>query len=271
MHSPAALALVLLAAPIARAQMSGKPSIVFAVSGGFSGASNLWSVERQPLRAPGGAFDTVRLGRRVESSLTATVAMTYYPSAHWGLNAEVGYFGTRSQQQCAGPAAYVSDPDFLNQQACENGNGRHVASSVVGFLAGGAWRPVSTGWIQPYLRANAGFAFPGASFVETMAWVSHPTCQGSTQTCPYTVLVDDHKPSIMLMASIAGGVSLAFLPGYRLRGEVRDLVMDAPRVERAAAPGPTGNVAEVTRGFRHVPIFMVGLDIMIEQQRTRRY
>ncbi len=266
--------LAVLAAPAARAQSADEPSLAFTISAGLSTGQKLWNVDNQPLLAPAGAYDTVRLGRRLVPGLTASLGMSLFRSPHWGLNAEIGYFGVGSEQLCIGPAVYANDSLNLNRQGCENANGRHAASSAIGFLVGGVHQFLdsSSAW-HPYIRANAGVGLLGASFVETNSLVHGPQCAGispSDNICPYTILSERKKRSATFLVSLAGGFTVNFGQGYRIRMEGRDLIMQIPRVTGPADP-TTGNIADAKLVVKHVPSFTIGLDVLLERRRTRRY
>ena len=264
--------LAVLGAPAARAQSASEPSLAFTISGGMSAGQKLWNVDNQRLVAPGGAYDTVRLGRRLTPGLTASLAMSFFRSPHFGFNGEIAYFGLSSEQRCIGPATYVTDTDNLNKKACDNANGRHVASSVIGFMAGAIYQFLdsSSAW-HPYLRANAGLGLLGASFVETIGFVHHPMCSTSDQICPYTLLSEKKKTSATVLLSIAGGFSVNLGTGYRVRMEGRDLILQIPQVQGPATPTSTGNIATTKLTTKHVPVFTIGFDVLLERRHTRRY
>jgi hypothetical protein len=265
--------LAFIVAPAASAQSSAEPSMSFTVSGGLTTGQNLWNLDRHLLAAPGATYDTVRLGRRLTPGLAASLAVSLFRSPHWGLNAEVGYFGLSSEQRCTGPLVYQPDSENLTKKGCDNANGRHSASSVIGFMAGGVYQFLDSSRIQPYIRATAGFGLLGASFVETLAIVNHSSCQpiASDNICPYPLLTERRKTSSTWLVSVAGGLVMQLGPGYRIRMEGRDLILQLPVVRETATPTSNLGPSDSRSVIKHVPIFMIGFDVMLERRRSRRY
>lgn len=265
--------LAILAVPAARAQSSSEPSLSFTISGGLTTGQKLWNIDDHLLAAPGATYDTVRLGRRLTPGLAASLSMSLFRSPRWGLNAEVAYFGLASEQRCEGPAVYVPDSENLTKKGCDNANGRHSSSSVIGFLAGGVYQFLDSSRIQPYIRANAGFGLLGASFVETLAIVNHTSCApiSSDNICPYPLLTERKKTSSTWLVSVAAGLVMQLGPGYRLRMEGRDLILQIPTVQRGSTNTSNLGDTETRSVVKHIPIFMIGFDVMLERRRSRRY
>lgn len=273
------MALALVAPAWSHAQSASEPSLAFTISGGLTTGGILWNLDNQAILAPGGPpaqFDTMRLGRRMVPGITASLAVSYFRSPHWGLNAEVGYFGVGSEQQCTGPAVYKPDSENLNRQGCDRANGRHTSTSVIGFLVGGTYRFFPTAAVQPYLRGNVGLGLLGNSFVETLGIVQHSSCLpiASDGICPYVLLSERNKPGATLLVSLAGGFAYQLGPGYRVRMEFRDMVMTLPEVT-GPAPNPgslnNDNFPPTRNVVRHIPLLTIGFDVLLEQRRTRRY
>ncbi len=266
-------ALALCIAPAARAQSPSEPSLAFTISGGMSQGGPLWTIDRQPLSAPGGpppAFDTVTIGRKLRNGVSASLAVSLYRSPRFGINAEVGYFGVGSEQRCSGPPQYAPDSLNINQQACERGNGQHVATSLVAFLAGGTYRFLPGSRVQPFVRANAGLAFLSNAFVETSGLVAYPQCSPVSNVCLYNMIAEKNRPSMTWVVSLAGGFSAWLGAGYRIRMEARDLMTSLP-VVNSTTMTPTGLVAEGRMTVKHVPVYMIGLDVLLESRHPRRY
>ena len=269
--------VAVLAAAIAgplRAQSGGEPSLIFTITGGLTTGQKLWNIDNQelPVVNTPGETDSVRLGRRLVPGLAASLGMSLFRNRHWGLNGEVAYFGITSDQTCIGTAVYKPDGSPLgsspqNQVACNTANGHHVATSVIGFLAGGVYQFFDSSAVRPYIRANAGVGLLAASFVETNGFTN---C-GSQNVCPFPLLLERSTRSMTWIVSLAGGFSMDLGPGYRVRMEGRDLILTIPRVNGPATPGAGGNVADSKSVLKHIPIFTIGFDIMLERRRSRRY
>jgi len=275
----AALALALLAgvALPARAQTPDQPNLIFTVSGGFmSGGGRLWTVPRQlafsQQNGTGNVWDTVSLGRKLASGFAATLTATYFKWPHLGLSVEAGFFGLESVSSCHPIGSFNVTADNENAQACGYINGQNVRGDAVGLLGGIVYRVTSRG-IQPYVRASAGGAFLGSSFVEAASPVL--VSGGGTSTVYF--LSDENHKELTWMVSLGAGLTVPLAPGYQLRMEARDLIVALPY-----PTGPATDTAQIANasglpnpplGVKvvNVPTFMVGLDVVLERRRGRRY
>jgi opacity protein-like surface antigen len=270
-----ALALAAGAWDAAAAQTPEQPNLIFTISGGYLTGGSLWSVGRQPAwvnTATGYQYDTLALGRVLRPGFAATLGATYFSSPHLGYNFEIGFFGVGSESRCAKAQAgpYVADPDTRNQAACQYIQGNNVNGDVVGFLAGFIWRLTTRG-AQPYIRAGVGGGIIGTSYVETWA----PVILNSTQTQEDVFFLTEksHKETTWML-SLGAGVMLPLAPGYQLRFEVRDVLTALPIPTAPAVPDTIpGNLPYAPIGTRlvHVPTIMLGLDVVLERKRGRRY
>ena len=271
-------ALGLAGAPPVRAQTPDQPNLMFTISGGLTvGSGALWTVPRQLAFASNNGvqnlWDSVGLSRKLGVGFLATLTATYFRSPHLGYTLEAGFFGLETKGGCAalGPFTPVSAAP-PNAQACGYLQGQDMRGDVVGLLAGVTYRATSGG-VQPYVRASAGGALVGSSFVEMAA----PTLQqGGTISTVY-FLADQNHTELTWMASVGVGVMLPLGPGYQLLVEARDLIVSLPYPSGPATD--TGAVAAgsqlpqppVARKVVLVPTIAVGLDIVLERRRGRRY
>jgi hypothetical protein len=266
---------VWLALP-ARAQTSEQPNLIFTISGGYLTGGSLWKIPRQlafaQLGATGNVWDTVSLGRRLRPGLAATLAATYFRSAHLGYSLEAGFFGIGSESACDSVVPFHPTADQVNQQACRYLQGQNISGDVVGFLGGLVWRFSPRG-NQPYVRVAGGLAILGGSYIETAA----PVRLSSGAAPVLFILADrDHK-SLTWMLSLGAGAMLPLSPGYQLRVEARDIILALPCPTGPATD--TGAVALGSQlpfppvGFKimHIPTITVGLDVVLERRRGRRY
>ncbi len=253
------------------AQSRQDPSLVFSIGLGLTSGQRLWEVSQALPVAASVAMDTVGLGRYLRPSLTATVGMSYFRARNLGWAFEVGYFGVGSEQRCAGPAAYVPDPDQINLQGCSRAQGLHKQTSIVGFQGGIIYRFTPGAMFQPYLRTTAGLGLIGNSFVETSGpVVVAPNC--TLQSPCDLILIDEAgNQAATWVATLAGGLSIDLAPAYRLRMEVRDFVTSLPVVNGPADPLLIGQVGSTGRKLVHVPTFTLGIDLVFERRHTRRY
>ena len=264
--------LSLAAAPLA-AQSREEPSMAFTISGGMATGGDLWRIPRQELLVSGSTRDTVGLARRLRPGITASLGMSYYRSPHFGLNAEIAYFGLGTESSCSPPAAgFAAGPNSVNAKACTSVQGQHQSSGVIGFMAGATYRFFRTESVQPYVRVNAGVGLVSNSFIQTVGIVHDTTtCTTSDRICAYPLLAERNRPGATWLVSLAGGFSYPLGPGYRVRMEGRDLILTLP-VATGPAPFPNpGSFVPTKNIVKHIPAFMIGFDVLLERRHTRRY
>jgi hypothetical protein len=276
-HRAVAVALALgacLALP-ARAQTPDQPNLIFTISGGLLTGGPLWSIPQQlaiASNATGYTWDTVSLGRKLRTGFAATLAATYFRSAHLGYSIEAGFFGIGTEAQCSPVVPFHPTTDNVNQKACAYLLGQNLRGDAVGLLGGLVFR-FTTGGAQPYLRAAAGGAILGSSFTEAVAPV---LVSGNGQSTVWFLADENHK-ELTWMVSLGAGVMLPLAPGYQLRFEVRDLIVALPYPTGPATD--TGAVANsnalpqppIGVKVMNMPTIMIGLDVVLERRRGRRY
>ena len=273
-----AAALALLACPAARAhaQTGDQPNLIFTISGGVLAGGSLWTLPRQLVLSDetsgGDQWDTVALGRRLHSGFDAVLTATYFWKPHIGLVLEAGYFGLEGESACSAVGPFIPTADNQNAQACSSANGLNLPGSATGLLAGLTYR-VTTRDLQPYVRAGIGPAILGTSFVET---TGQAVLSSGNQSTVY-MLADEHHKELTWMASVGAGLMMPLGPGYQLRMEFRDILINLPR-----PTGPATDTAAIANeaafpdpplGWRLVNVvnFSIGLDVVLEKRRGHRY
>ena len=249
----------------AGAQEPGAPTLIITVYGGVGTGHPMWDVDRQPLVFGGSTTnpqDTIRLNRQHSSGFTAGGMFQLFPRGALGFGAEVAYRSLPLDDTCAPVVPFQPDPEAKNETLCDNLTAQsNPGGSVVTLGVSGVARLAPGGFISPYVRLGASLAFTTVSTIEMAA----PEELGGL---PRVIIRDDdpRRNSPGLLA--AGGVMLRVGAGYQLRFEVRDDMTIFERVIGPASPlaiAPTG-----TELFHNVGI-VFGLDILLEQRRTRRY
>ena len=264
-----AAAVALAAAGPVRSQTPEQPNLILTINAGFLTGGRLWSVARQAAPVPSGltyVYDTLSLGRVLRPGLAASVSATYFRSPHLGYSVEVGFFGIGTESRCAPVSAYQPDPNAFNQRACQFIEGENINGDVVGFLAGFIWR-ATTGGPQPFIRAGVGGGILGTSYVETAA----PVGPNASEVF---FLTERSRKETTWMVSLGAGAMLPLAPGYQLRFEARDLIVALPIATGPAAPDTTGAhppYAPVGTRVMHLPTLSIGLDVVLEKKRGRRY
>jgi hypothetical protein len=265
-----ALLPLLAAVPAAHAQSSDEPQLVFTIYGGMSTGSDLWSASRIVGGAggPPPPQDTVRLERWLRPGLIAGLATAYYRSPHFGWVLDIGYFGLGTEQRCLGPATY--NDTVQTKQVCTSANGEHIRTGVVGFMFGATYRFAPTSAVQPFVRATAGLGLVDGNYIQTTgsAFVSSPA--GCQTGCYFGLLNDSVSHSVTWIANLTTGLSVELSPGYRVRFEARDVIVALP-VVNASGPLLSPDKPPTAWTTRHMPAFLIGLDIVLERRHTRRY
>lgn len=267
------LALLLLClARGAAAQSREEPQLIFSITAGLSaGAGALWTVPQQQVQvnSPSGGLDTLALARYLRPGLTATLLAGLFRSPHVGYMVEAGYFGVGTEERCHNVVPYKPDGENVNEQACTRAQGLNIPTSAVGFQVGLTYRLAPEGSVTPYVRAGAGPAFLGNSFVQTEGLVQATRCGTTDDLCYIPFLTAQSTQEITWLVTLAAGATIAAGSGSRLRFEVRDLIGPLPVPTGPA--NPTTVVAPVGTRIRHIPTFIAGFDIVLERRRGRRY
>jgi hypothetical protein len=255
----AVLHIALLATGHAQATRD-QSRLVIGVSAGWIGGSDLWSVPDQPILAGGAQQDVFSLDRRLRSNLTFIGQGTFFPSDHVGITAEVSYLGLGTTDECLF-VPNVDDP--FSRAVCGAINGDDRSASAVSLTAGVVLRPLSRAEIQPYLRAMAGVALMPRSTIPVSAVL------GLLEDQAMFVYLEDGDKDVKPTGTLAFGLSTAPRAGYQLRVEARAtavqlLVVSGPTTSQNQVP-PTNSVTKI------LPSIVVGLDIVLEKRRGRRY
>ncbi|MFI5206456.1 MAG: hypothetical protein ACHQU8_01870 [Gemmatimonadales bacterium] len=259
------------AVPAAHAQSSDEAQLVFTIYGGLSEGSDLWKIPAQAVSAPNFQHDTLSLARLLRPGLVTGLVTTYYASRHWGWTADVAFFGIGSEQRCTGPAAWQSDPQRENEQVCNTANGAHVSTYVVGLLGGVTYRPTAPDApVQPFVRVTGGPGLLGnSSFIETVGvFQDTATC---VLGCEESIVQNPSKPDITWVLNLAVGMSVSLAPGYRARMEFRDVITQLSVATGPRDPNNPAAEPPMTTIVRHLPTFLIGLDVVLERRHPRRY
>jgi hypothetical protein len=266
-----------LAAASGAAQTPSRPTLVLTIFAGASTGNALWDVERQPfcvLQGSGSVqscstiYDTLRLTRDVTSSLIAGAGATYFAGPHLGYTAEIFYLGLPLDDGCTGVFFNVdpqADPNYggRNEQLCLNISQASLSTSAVAFFGGVTLRAGASKVVSPYVRGSIGIVTYTSGTIEMSGvFVDGGNIQGRA------VYVDNKPKQTAFSQQVAGGFTVRLGPGYQFRFELRDVVVPLKRVT-----GPSDDFLRpptTTKTFHHVALTF-GLDVILEQGRTRRY
>lgn len=265
--SLSALLTLLLTARAATAQTGSQPNLVLTIFAGVATGNNLWEVPRQPLCVLSGTscsslIDTLRLSRDLSSSLMAGAAATYFSSANVGFTFEVFYLGLPLDDSCTG-LFYNTDAEARNQQLCDNIAAATPSTSAIAFFGGVILRTSATRAISPYVRGGVGVL----SYSTGTAELSGLFVSGNAIRSR-AVIVDDNPKKGAVAPQVAAGITARLGPGYQFRFELRDLLVPLQRVT-----GPADDLARapIETRVHHRIALTLGLDVVLERKRGRRY
>lgn len=253
-----------LVTPISTATLAAQATndesrLTVGVIGGWIGGGALWSVT-QPMFAVGNLVDQFALERKLRSNITISGQLSYFPRPNFGWTGEVSFIGIGSTDSCV---LEVDNNDPFNQAACQAINGRDRAASGVSLSGGVVLRPVSRGDIQPYVRANVGLALVPRSTTAMTAFF------GEDDQFALLLYDEDESRAAKPLGALSLGIATAGNSGYQFRVEAR---ATAIQLEVVDGPAPDASRDPVV-GSKWVilPSISVGMDIVLEKRRGRRY
>ena len=258
------LALVLIAAsaaPVVAQRTHDESRLVVGITGGWIGGRSLWRVPKQPFVTEFiGETDTVGLSRSLGSNITLGVQGVYFPSPHIGYVGELTYMGMGLVDACK---ILYTQGSALTSGACNQLNGLNRSASATALMGGIYLRPLSHTAYQPYLKVLAGAAL-----------VPRSTANVDVAFGPnLDSIIDFYVHTGAKQARLAGGLSfgVATAPsnGYQLRLELRQTWVQLPIIT-----GPTlyqGLEPPTKHAWKGLTSFTVGIDIVLERRRGRRY
>jgi len=266
----ALLAALLACTPAAAiAQQGAEPHLFLSIDGGVSIGGDVWTINRQPLHvvySTPPVYDTLMLSRRHGSAITLGGSAAYFPSGHLGIGVDIRFTGATNEDHCT-PIFLNPDPGRdATSQMCDYLNGHSTAATVISFDVSGYYRFLPRGPVSPYATLGLGLATRDNSTVEVVSDFFDP---GQGQTFERTIIADPNRQGVAAEFTGAVGVLVPLFPGYQMHFELRDDVMPI-QVPSGAADAIT-QIAPKTSRWVHRPALTVGLDIVLAQQRRRRY
>lgn len=261
--------LLLAGASSVAAQSNPQPTIALTIFAGYGTGHDLWVVDKQPLQVINtnpAEYDTLRLAQSIAPSIIVGAGATYFPSPHIGIHAEVSYLGLPVDGACTGPAVYRPDSDSKNQQTCDDIQSRSSDGGAIAIFTGATFRAAARGSVSPYARLNLGFVSQSRSTIEMSGGFVASGGVGIRE------VISDPKPrgaKVLLGAAI--GFTRPLSPGYQFRWEVRDLLIPMNRLTGPAVAGSGAIVGPVASRLYHHFSLILGLDVVLERKRGRRY
>jgi len=254
-----------IATPAPAQKTQDEPRLVFTMGVAYTGGSDLWTVENQPILVPGTGFNELNLGRSISGSFGIVFSGTYFPKPGLGFVGEAFFIGVGLDDQCQ---VVTQPPDPRAAEVCGNINGSSKSSSAVLLSVGPVLRAGGNQALSPYLRAQVGLLISNLSPITMQGEVSTP--QGAFEV----VIYDDPSSTRVTPGFVfGGGFTTALGKGWQLRMEVRDNLV---RIATVAGPTEyTGTIVsdepEIVNQWKNLFSLVIGADVVLEKKRGRRY
>lgn len=269
----------LLVPAVLAAQTGDQTNLVLSIYGGVSAGHSLWSLPRQPIcviqgdaceqNSSGNVEDTLALGRDISSSVILGAAVSYFKNPHIGFQAEIYYLGLTFDDRCRPVSPYQPDADNKNQQICDSFASTGASAGAVTFLGGVVFRAAPRSVISPYIRTSVGLtAYNGGTLGASGDFASVDPSSGALTVTARDIVVDTTPKTTSWTFQAAAGFTTRFSPGYQFRLEIRDAILP---LERLVGPANDRGIApHETQIYHHIAL-TVGLDVVLERRRGRRY
>ncbi len=226
--------------------------------------TDLWDIpaQRVGILTQGGvetSVDTFALARGARSGLALGIAGAYFPSPMLGYAFELSLFDPGLSTDCR--ISFDSRPANAfnpNRGYCADINQRKVSMGTVNITVSGLFRPFPRALTQPYLRLVAGASDVGGGSTEVVG-------RFGTIDRP---LILDRGAGFQPTAGIGLGMVIPVSPGYGVRMELRDQLYRVRALDGAA---DALAIAPSSHRWTHNVAFLVGVDIVLQKKRGRRY
>src|SRR5262249_24684250 len=149
----------------------------------------------------------------------------------------------------------------LNVERCQSITDRDRSAAAVATTAGLVYRIGADEFISPFLRASAGVLINNQSPLLVV---------GQTNTGAELVIYNDNNTGTRLRPAfqLGAGATIAAGRGYQIGWEIRDNIVG---IQKVTGPTTRGRVPPHETSYRHIVSLNVGLDVILEKRRGRRY
>jgi hypothetical protein len=214
-----------------------------------------------------GLYDTP-LEREFTPSFVLGVSGTYFAGPHLGIQGEFAFLSMGMESHCAMRQTQPPYPGDLDPELCASLDRQNIASSAVTASFGVVGRLTPGGGVYPYARANAGVLARTRSAIEMVGTYATPSGLASA-----VVIADPNPTNTTLQVTFGAGVAVSTGAGYQLWMEARDVLAQIPVVTGPADPSSASGVLVPPTGTRFLSnyVFLIGLDVVFEKQRRKRY
>jgi hypothetical protein len=253
-----AAALAVTAGPLEAQRTGDRARLIFTVSGAYVQGKGLWTVRDQPVLDGPNTIDHLGITRSVMPTFGAGLSGTYFAGEHVGLTADAFLLGLGYEDNCV---VITGVQSAQTAEVCDDIDDNERRAAAVTLSAGAVFRFFSREAISPFARVNAGLLFSNQSSVLT---------QGFANDGVQLTIYDDEKDTRVGPALAIGvGASMPLGRAYHLRWEVRDNIVGIERV--TAATSDARFEPPHKRTFKHLFSLLIGIDVVLERQRGRRY
>ncbi len=238
-----------------------QPTLTLGAAGGaIMGTRDFWRVPNQPIQAPDLEFDVFDLSRKLTGNVTLSLQASLFAKPNFGYTAEMTYLGIGTSDTCL----RVQATEFeFNQLVCTALNRDVRSTSATALTTGAIIRPWSRALLQPYVKMQAGIAIISDNLTAMTAYL------GPGQQVVQRIYPTPGTMSVNPTASTSLGVLANVGTGYLVRVEARNHWL---RISRVAGASAQDRIAPPTeKVVRSFPSLMIGLDVVLEKSRGRRY
>ena len=259
------MAAALLVASVAsvEAQATGDRSrLVFTVSGAYVQGRGLWTVNGQPVQQSvddtTSITDLYTINRSIKRTFGAGFSGTYYPGETIGLTADAFLLGLGFDDSCR-----LAEPveSARNREICNDIDQQEKSAAAVTLSTGAVFRFFSRELISPFARVSAGLLFSNQSSVLTQGVRNDGVL--------LTIYEDSDRTRVSPSFALGVGATMPIGRAYHLRWEVRDNIVGIETVT-----GPTSAPRfepPHERRYKHMFSVLIGIDVVLERNRGRRY
>jgi hypothetical protein len=253
-----AAALVVSTGPLEAQRTGDRARLIFTVSGAYVQGKGLWTVRDQPVLDGPSTIDHLGITRSIMPTLGAGLSGTYFAGEHVGLTADAFLLGLGYEDNCVTLTGVQS---AQTAEVCDDIDDNERRAAAVTLSGGAVFRFFSREAISPFARVSAGLLFSNQSSVLTQGF--------SDEGVQLTIYEDEKDTRVGPALAIGVGASMPLGRAYQLRWEVRDNIVGIERVTGATSDARFEPPHE--RTFKHLFSVLIGIDIVLERQRGRRY
>jgi hypothetical protein len=260
----AAVTASLLAAqvsPLAAQRTGDRARLIFTVSGAYIQGRGLWTVPNQPINQSvddtTSLVDNMVLGRSVNRTFGAGLSGMYFAGEHVGFTADAFLLGLGYDDSCRLTPPVESS---RNQQICDDIDQQEKSAAAATLSVGAVFRAFSRELISPFARVNVGLLFSNQSSV---------LVQGNLGQTLVPIYEDSKRTRVSPSLAIGIGASMPIARTYHLRWEIRDNIVG---IESVTGPiAQRGFEPPHERRYKHLFSVLVGIDVVLERNRGKRY